>query len=444
MNAAQPTRIVILGGGFGGLAVAQHLEKVLRTDHSIQVTLISRDNYIVFTPMLPEVAAGQIAPDHVATPLRRYLRRVRVWQGDAISVDLQRRVLSMRHMLTGAPREVPYDHLVLALGSVTSYHHVPGAEEYSLPFKALADAARARARVIDAFEQAALETDPAARRSLLTFVVAGGGNTGVELAASLNDLLETLRAYYPRLAREQPRLVLVHHGSRLMEEFDEQMGAYALRLLRQRGLDVRLNTDVKAVREDGVDLSPGGPLPARTVFWAAGIAPSPFLATLPVPKDRHGAVVVDEHFAVPGYPGLWALGDNASVPDAKGGTYAPLAQNAIREGPVVAANILATLRGEPLRRFAYQPMGVMTSLGRRRAVATVFGRHFSGLPAWALWRAAYLSKLPGLDRKARVGVDWLLDVVFPPDIIDTLGEETVPPAASAPSAGSPRVTSTPG
>jgi NADH dehydrogenase len=427
-HPSTPTRIVILGGSFAALNTARRLEQRMPRDGSVQATLISYDNYLLFTPMLAEVAAGEIAPDHAAAPLRRFLRRVRVWQGDVTGVDLQRRTVTMRQLATGVSLDVPYDHLVLALGSVTSYHHVPGAEEHSLTFKSLEDAARARARVIDCFEQAAIERDPATRRALLTIVVAGGGNTGVELAASLNDLVRSMKRYYPRLAREQPRVIIAHHGERLLEELPASLGAYALRLLQKRGIDVRLGTGVATVTAESVTLDPGGVVAARTVFWTAGIAPSPVVEAMAVPKDRHGAVVVDRYFAVQGLSGVWALGDCAGVPNPKGGTYATTAQNAEREGPIVADNILATIRGEPLTPFTYQPMGMMTALGHRRAVGQVFGRTFSGLPAWLMWRGVYLSKMPGLDRRARIGMDWLLDAIFPPDLVDTLGQ---PPAHSS-------------
>jgi NADH dehydrogenase len=447
-NSAGPTRIVILGGSYAALNVAKRLEKRMPADGSVQVTLISRDNYLLFTSMLPEVAAGQVAPDHIATPLRRLLRRVRIWQGDVIGADLERRTVTMRHMATGEPLDVPFDHLVIALGSVTSYHHTTGAEEHSLTFKSLEDAARARARVIDCFEQATIERDPAARTALLTFVVAGGGNTGVELAASLQDFLQAMRRSYPRLGGTRPRVVLVHHGQRLLEQLDASLADDALKLLRQRGMDIRLGTGVAAVSAEGVTLDPGGDVPSRTVFWTAGIAPNPFVESLPVPKDSHGAVIVDTHLAVKDHPGLWALGDDAGVPSPAGGAYAPTAQNAENEGPVVADNILATIAGTPLRTISYESKGMVTSLGHRRAVAQVFGKRISGLPAWMLWRGAYLAMLPGLDRKARVGMDWLLDTIFPPDIVDTLGE---PPARTseagegqAPAATRTAVTSAPG
>lgn len=426
-----PARVVILGGGFAGLSAARRLERELGPDDRIAVTLISAENYLLFTPMLAEATTGELAATHIAAPLRDFLRRVRVRQGVAVEVDLARSEVTARHGATGSRWCEPYDHLVLALGSVTSFHHVEGAAEHSLTFKSLADAVSIRARLIDCFEQATIETDGAARRPLLTAVVAGGGYSGVELAAALHDFLQRTRRFYPSLADEPVRLVLAHHGDRLLEELSAPAAAYTLALLRRRGIDVRLSTRVTRVAEDGVELSPGGWLPSHTVIWAAGLAPSPFVETLPLPRDHRGAVIVDEHLAVPGHPGLWALGDCARVPDRGGGSYGPTAQNAEQEGPIVADNVLASLRGRALRPLHYRSKGMLASLGRRRAVGDVCGVRFSGVLAWLLWRTVYWGKLPGLDRKARVGMDWLLDVVFPPDVVNPLCEPVRPAPGSA-------------
>jgi NADH:ubiquinone reductase (H+-translocating) len=444
VSVRPPTRVVILGGSFAGLAVARHLEAALPKDGSVEVTLVSRDNYLLFTPMLAEVAAGELPPGHVAAPLRGFLRRVRVWQAEATALDLGRRQVTVQYAASEAERTLPHDQLILALGSVTSYHGVEGAAEYSLPFSSLADAAAIRARLIACFEQAAVEDDAATRRALLTFVVAGGGFSGVELAAALGDFLRETRRYYPTLAGEPLRLLLAHHGARLLEELDGASAAYTLSLLRRRGIAVRLGTGVTRVARDRVELSPGGEVPTHTVMWTAGLAPSPFVAALPLPKDRHGAVIVDEHLAVSGHPGIWALGDCASVPNPRGGSYGQTAQNAEREAPVVAHNVLAALRGAPLRAFTYRPMGMLASLGHHTAVGNVFGLRFAGPVAWLLWRSVYLAKLPGLDRKARVGLDWALDFLFPPNVLNTVGLLPAAFGAAAPGARAPATASADG
>jgi NADH dehydrogenase len=308
---------------------------------------------------------------------------------------------------------------VLALGSETTFHHVAGAAQYALPFKRLADAARIHDRIVDCFEQASVDPDPDNRRKLLTFVVAGGGFSGVELAAALADFLRETRRFYPSLAREPIRLVIAHHGKRLAEELSEAASAYVLDYFRRQRVAVRLGCGVVGVTPDGVQLQPGGTIATHTVMWTAGVAPNALVATLPVAKDQHGAVVVDEHFAVQDQPGVWAIGDCAHVPDPRGGTYAPLAQNAEQEGPVLAHNILATIRGEPLRTFDYRLIGTFASLGTYSAVGQIFGHIFSGLPAWFLWRSVYLAKMPGINRKLRVGLDWLADIFLPADTVST-------------------------
>jgi NADH:ubiquinone reductase (H+-translocating) len=425
------TRIAILGGGFAALGTARHLEAALPADGSVEVTLISRDNYLLFTPLLAEAATGELPSTHVAAPLRAFLRRVRVWQGEVASVDLARREVAVKQPVTGESVTTAFDHVVLALGAVTSYHHVPGASEHTIGFKTLADAAQGRAHVVSCFEQAALEADPAARRALLTFVVAGGGYSGVELTAALADFLRALRRYYPSLAGEPLRLVLAHHGQRLLEELTDSAAAYTLTLLRRQGIAVRLGTGVTRVEADRVELAPGGTVPTRTVFWTAGVAPDPLIAQLGVPCDHHGAAIVDEHLAVQDHPGVWALGDCAHVPNPRGGAYGPTAQNAEREAPVVAHNVLASIQGRPLRRFDYRPVGMLASLGRRTAVGEVFGHQFSGIGAWLLWRTVYLAKLPGWDRRARVGLDWALDFIVPPNNASSTGALPVSAGTSA-------------
>ena len=428
-----PTRVLILGGGFAGLAAARHLELHLPKDGSIEATLVSRDNYLLFTPMLAEVAAGLIDADHIVTPTRAFLRRVHALQGEVVGVDLEGRRVRIYSPVVQDQSELPYDHLILALGSVASFRHISGAAEHAFPFKHLGDAERIHDRVLDCLDWAASEPDLAQRQALLTFVVAGGGFAGVELAAALADFARAAQRFFPRLAGETAHVLLAHHGDRLLEELPKAAAAYTQKRLQQQGIDLHLRTDVTGVTPESVTLDPGGTILTRSVFWTAGVVPNPVVTSLAVPKDRHGAVVVDECLRVPQQPGLWAIGDCAAVPDPHGGgTYGPLAQNAEREGPVAADNVLATVRGTALQSFNYQPQGMFASLGRRHAVGEIFGRQVSGFQAWWLWRAVYLAKLPGIDRRLRVDGDWLLDLLFPPDLIalhaGTRGPYTNPPA----------------
>jgi NADH dehydrogenase len=426
------TRVLILGGGFAGVAAARAFERRLPSDRRTTVTLVCRDNYLLFTPMLAEVAAGEIDAAHIATPTRAFLRRVHVQQGEVVAIDLERHRVQVYSPVIQDQTELPYDHLILALGSVASFRHAPGAAEHAFPFKHIGDAQRIHDRVLDCFDRAAGESDPAQRRALLTFVVAGGGFAGVELAAALADFVHAGRRFYPRLAGEQAGVLLAHHGARLVEELPEATAAYTLRRLQQQGVDLRLRTAVTDVTPASVTLDPGGTIPTRSVFWTAGVAPNPVVAALALPKDKHGAIVVDGFLRVPEQRGLWALGDCAAIPDPRGGgTYGALAQNAEREGPVVAHNVLATMGGTPLRAFDYHLQGLFASLGRRHAVGEIYGRQVRGHVAWFLWRTVYLAKLPGLDRRIRVGSDWLLDLLFPPDVIalhgGTRGPYNTPP-----------------
>jgi NADH:ubiquinone reductase (H+-translocating) len=427
-----PTRVLILGGGFAGLSAARAFERQLREHRRSVVTLVSRDNYVLFTPMLAEVASGEVDSSHIATPTRAFLRGVHARQGEVVAIDLEQHCVQLFSPAVQDQTLLPFDQLILALGSVTTFRHAPGAAEHSFPFKHLGDAQRIHDRVLDCFDWAAAQSDPAQRRALLTFVVAGGGFAGSELAASLADFVRDALRFYPRVMGESARVLLVHHGARLVEELPESASAYTHQRLQQQGVDVRMRTAVTEVTASCVMLQPGGMVLTRTVLWTAGVAPNPVLADLDLPKDKHGAIVVDAHLRVPGRPELWAIGDCASIPDTgTGGTYGPLAQNALREGPVVAHNVLATVEGSELQTLNYHPQGLFASLGTRHAVGEIYGRQISGLLAWFLWRTVYLSKLPGLDRKIRVGSDWLLDLLFPPDLIalhaGTRGPYNMPP-----------------
>jgi NADH dehydrogenase len=287
-----------------------------------------------------------------------------------------------------------------------------------MTMKSLADGADLHHHVIGKFEHADLSDDLAARRPLLTFVVAGGGFAGVETAAELNDFVRAAGRYYPRLRPEDARVVLVHPGDRVLPEVSESLSAYALQKLRSRGVEVRLKTRITTCDDGEVCLSTGDVLPSQTLVWTAGVTPNPLLAEADLPCDAAGRVTVDERLAVVGRPGVYALGDCAAARNpATGAACPPTAQYAIRQGRVVADNIAAAIRGGRPRAFSYRPLGILASLGRRSAVAEILGFKFSGFLAWWLWRTIYLMKLPGIERKARVVVDWTLDLFFPRDIV---------------------------
>ncbi|MBV8197136.1 MAG: NAD(P)/FAD-dependent oxidoreductase [Candidatus Eremiobacteraeota bacterium] len=421
-------RVLILGGGFAGMTTAAKLEELLAADRSIEITLVSDANALLFTPMLAEVAGSSIEPTHISSPLRSSLRRTRVVRGRVNAVDLElRRVTLEAEAQPGEPSFLEYDHLVLALGSVSNFFRQENIKRVALDFKSLPDAIRIRNHVIALFERADREPDPAVRRRLLTFVVAGGGFAGIELAGALNDFARGILNEYPHLAAEEVRVVVVHAGDRILPELSESLATYALARMSERGVEFKLKTRVADATADSVSLNPTEEIEANTLVWTAGTAPNPLLATLDVARDKRGAVIVDACMSVPGHKGLWALGDCAAIPNlVTGGTYPPTAQHALREAAALAYNVRAALRNEALRDFRFEALGALCVIGHQAACAeiraplTSHKLRFSGVVAWMMWRAVYLSKLPGFERKVRVLVDWVTELYFPRDIVQTI------------------------
>lgn len=412
------TRIVIIGGGFAGTATALNLEKKYRRHPAVEITLIDSENYFTFTPLLAGVPSGSVQPNHIVFPLRALLKRTRVKQAEVKGVDLLQRTVIAAHCGACGDESLPFDQLVLASGSVPNSFGLPGVAEHALTIKSLADATALHAQVIDKLEHADLQVDPAARRQLLTFIVAGGGFAGVETLAELNDFVRDARRFYPNVSQEDVRMVLIHSGDRILPEVSESLSAYALKKLRARGVEVLLETRVLGIAGGSVRLSTGGELPAGTFVWAAGTAPNPLLNRLDLPRTKSGKIEVDATMAVRGHPGLWAVGDGAAIPDlVTGGLCPPTAQYALRQGKRLAQNIAAAVDGRETVPFKFKSLGLLAGLGRRSAVAEIFGFKFSGFFAWWLWRTIYLMKLPGFERKVRVVIDWTLDLVFPRDTV---------------------------
>jgi NADH dehydrogenase len=418
MTAGGKRQILILGGGFAGAYAALHLERRAGRAADVEVTLVSRENFVLFTPMLHEVAGADLAVTDIVQPLRKMLRRTRVSVADVEAIDLAKRQVRVRHGDLPKPYEVTYDQLVLALGAVTNFYHIPGLAEHALTMKTLGDAILVRNRVIDALELADNQVDEAARRATLTAVIAGGGFAGVETVGAVNDFLREGLKFYPRLKADMLRVVLVHPGEVLLPELGASLGRYAERKQGARGVEIRLKTKVIGYDGREVALDDGTRIATRMLVWTAGITPAPVLAGLPCALE-HGRVVTDEFLQVPSFPGVWALGDCAFVPDPlnPGKPYPPTAQHAARQAAVLAENLVAVMRGEPPRPFRFKILGLLASIGRRTAVAEILGVNFSGLVAWFLWRGIYLSKLPGFQKKVRVALDWMLDLFFSKDIV---------------------------
>src|SRR5512144_3104543 len=421
-----PTRILILGGGFGGVYTALTLERLLRRDlrlGTVEITLVNRENYIVFQPMLPEVISGSIGLMDTITPIRRLCPNTNLYTRPIEKIDVQGKRILLAAGLGTQPRELEYDHLVIALGNVTKFAELPGLAEQALPFKYLGDALTLRNRLIQTLEEADIEPDPQVRRTLLTFVVAGGGFSGVEVVAELNDFVRAVARNFRHLNAGDIRVILVHGGELIFPELPRSLAEFAQRLLSKRGIEIRLRTRLVGSTADAALLDSGERIATRTVVSTVSSVPNPLVAALPINKER-GRIIVDGHLAVPDYPGVWAAGDCAFVVDGESGEPCPpTAQHAIRQARQLAENLVATLRGAPKTSFAFTALGKMASLGHRSAVGEIFGVRVSGFIAWWLWRTMYLMKLPGLDRKIRVATDWTLDLILPPDIVQLSTEK---------------------
>jgi len=413
MQGTTSRRIVILGGGFGGVFAAKQLQR--RAGRDVDIELISRNNFFVFQPLLSEVAGGSIQPADAVSPLRAFLHNVRVRVAEVRKVDFSAKTV---HVTVGRGDEittVPYDQLVIALGQIVDLSRSPGLSERAFVMKDVMDAFRIRNHVLQCLEDADETTDPVRKSRLLTFVVIGGGFTGVEVSGEVQDLIGKSLKYYGNIRPEEVRIVLIQHGSGILPELPDHLAEYATDKLRRRGIEMLLNTGVKSASVSGVETDGGDTIDAETIIAAIGNAPSPLVRSLPIELDR-GKIVVDRCLRVQGLDDVWALGDNAHIPlgdpgDPKAAYAPPLAQFAVREAKVLAQNILAHLKGDTPKPFEYRSMGTMASLGARTGVADILGVKITGFFAWAAWRTFYLSLLPSMATRIRVAMDWLLDLV---------------------------------
>lgn len=419
-------RVVILGGGFGGVYAAKYLTSILGRRRDVHVELLSEENYFVFQPLLPEVAAGGINPNHVVNPIRDIVPDAQFRWCKLQEIDCERKVVRVAQGEGRELVEIHYDHLVMALGKVSDFSSMPGVSEHSLAMKDLGDAFRLRNHVYRCLELADVEDDAAEKAALLTFVVAGGGFSGVETVGELSEMLHKVIHAFHNVDASEVRLVLVHSRGTLLPEMKPDLGKAAEKILRKRKLEIIFDARVRAATRHGVYLSTGQMLPTRTFVCTVGNGANPVVKTT---LERYGfaegkskgrgvgVFATDLTLACTGKPGYWAVGDCAGVPDPHGDDLCPAtAQFAIRQAKTCAYNIVATIDGRPLKKFGFKNLGMLASLGRRSAVADMMGIRFSGFLAWFAWRTVYLSKLPGFVRKLRVALDWSLDLFFPRDI----------------------------
>jgi NADH:ubiquinone reductase (H+-translocating) len=410
---AFPNRVLVVGGGFAGYMAAKTLCNFTEDRGDVGVLVISKENYFAFWPMVPGIIGSEVDIGNVAQPLRRPLIEVGASfrRAELKGVDFERKIV-----IAEGGNEFPYDHLILALGSQPNFFGVPGVKEHSLALGGLADALRIRNRVIERFEQATLDPGELPDPSL-TFVVIGGGATGVETAAEIHALVhEALTPDFPNIDVDEVRVFVIEAGQEILGELDPALRRAASMELAARGIKVITGVGATGVTADRVKLDDGREIRTENVVWTAGVSPNAKLHDLDLPLTERDGVVVDERLRMPGRQGVWAIGDSAAIPQADGKLAPPQAQAAVQEGRIAARNILATIDGreDELEKFKYRPLGQLVELGSRFAVNEVMGVRFSGFAAALFWRAVYLSKLEGPQNRARVAADWILGLLFRP------------------------------
>ena len=397
---------LIAGGGYAGTLVAQRLG-------SRGATIVSPENFMLFTPLLPEAASGMLEPRHVVVPIRAMCRHSELLLGRVTSIDPDGRTAQV-DALDGATR-VRYDRLVLALGSVSRTLPVPGLAEHGHGFRDLADAIELRNHVLRQLEAADASAEPAQATRHLTFVFVGAGYAGVEALAELSDLVRDALRYYPRLKGTPQRWVLVDAADKILPEIPPRLGEYAAEQLARRGVEIHVSTRLESADPRGIVLSDGTRIETETLVWTAGVRPSPLLGELALPLDARGRVVVDEYLRVEGVPDVWALGDCAAVPNGAtpGSSDPPTSQHALRQARRLAAN----LTGDP-EPYRYRMLGQVATLGRYKGIADVLGLRLRGFPGWFVTRTYHLYQLPIASRKFRVVVDWTIALLFRRDIAE--------------------------
>jgi NADH dehydrogenase len=426
----QLKRILILGGGFGGIEVLRQLQKAFQDDVSVDITLVSRDNFFLFTPMLPEVSSGMIETRHIVTPIRTFCNRAKFYEANIESVDLENKQVLITHAvgketdpIAWRSHVLEYDYLVLALGGETNFFGMTEVAKYAFTMKNIDDATILRNHVINMLEQADVESEnKELKRSLMTFVVVGGGFSGVETVGELNDFVrESIRHYYHNLDDKDAEIILVNSGRRILPEVTEDLAEFALQKLRKDGVEVVLNTRLVEAERDKVNLSDGVTISCNTLIWTGGISPNIIIKNLACDHDKSGRTITNNHLEIMGYKDAYAIGDCACIRDPRtGNPYPPTAQHALRQARVAANNIISVINGgsaaDAKKTFDYKTKGMMALIGQRNGVGILFGHKVYGFTAWWLWRSYYLGNLPTLEKKLRVSVDWFIDLFFKRDV----------------------------
>src|ERR687887_1729897 len=429
-HSNKSTRILILGSGFAGIEVLKRLQRKFRKKSNIDITLVSRDNFLLFTPMLHEVSSGMIEIRHIVTPIRTFCKKANFYEANVQSIDLQNKKLVIAHTIgkhsepTAYDQHIlEYDYLVIALGSETTFFGMDDIKKYSFTMKTIDDAIVLRNHVINMLEQANLEQQNSdLKKSLLTFVVVGGGFGGVETVGELNDFVkETVKEFYKNISMADIKIILVNSHDKILPELGEELGNFALQKLKERGVQFIMNTHVKGATATTAKLDNGSVISTYTLIWTAGVHPSDVISNLACDHDKHHRIICNNYLELSGYEGggVYALGDCASITDPHTGKpYPPTAQHAIRQGKVAAKNVILSIEGKRRKKqkFDYKTKGMMAEIGKRAGVADLFGFKIRGFIAWWLWRTFYLSNLPTVKKKLKVMGDWTMDLIYKPDV----------------------------
>ena len=435
-NANKNKQIVILGGGFSGIGVLKNLQDEFRESKNIEITLISKNNFLLFTPMLPEIVSGAIETRHIVTPLRSFCNKATFYEAEVKSIDLDNKEITITHTIgratqdsdveekEGHDHKLQYDYLVVALGSENNFFGNSNIQENAFTLKTITDAIILRNHLIKVLEQASIEQDnKELRKSLLTFVVVGGGFSGVETVGAVNDFIrESVKRYYPNIYMSDVKVILVSATNNLLEQIDEDLGHYALEKLEENGVEFIMDTLVKDVTEDKAVLSNNTAIPCYTLIWTAGVTPNKLITDLNCKHDKNHRIIANNYLEVTGYENsVYSLGDCASIVNPHTGKpYPPTAQHAIKQSEVVSKNIISSIEGKPEKDkqlFDYKSKGMMAQIGKRTGVAIFFGKiKLHGILAWWLWRMYYLINLPTTKKKIKVIGDWTFDFIFKPDI----------------------------
>ena len=427
-NLAKCERIIILGSGFAGIEVLRKLQKTFIRDKEIEIILISKDNFLLFTPMLPEVSTGMVETRHILTPVRSFCRKALFYQAEVESIDLERKKVHLKYSIGNnsqpvafRAQEVDYDYLIIALGSETNFFGIPDIENHSFTMKDIDDAITLRNHVINVLEQANLEHENEQLcAALLTFIVVGGGFNGIETVGALNDYVRgTIKNYYYNINSTLVRIILVEAGKKILDQVDEDLGEYALKRLEAKGVNCMLNTQVKKVTTESIVLNDNKSIPSYSIVWTAGVTPGKLIVNLKCEHDKGHRIVTNNFLEIPGHEGVvYATGDCASITDTKTGkTYPPTAQHAIAQGRVAANNVIYEIKRKGQKKqIDFKSNGMMAEIGKRDGIASIYGIKLHGFLAWWMWRSFYLGNLPTRSKRLKVFLDWTMDFFFKSDV----------------------------